>query len=108
MKTYTVIKVSGVQLPRKKKTFGEYHSRAPQAAAKKAHNELCKALGGTKGGCAYTITIQEITRGSKRKTFMYRTKRIKDPKIVKKGKTTITFNYKTEAKPLKPKSSYSN
>ena len=103
MKTYTVIKVSGIKL--KDGRFGVYHNRGPQPAAKKAHTELCRKYGGSKGGCAYTVTIQEITRGSKRKTFTYRTKRIKDPKTVKKGKLSITFNYRVEAKPLKTNSS---
>ena len=75
-----------------------FKSKTPSSAARKAFNGLCRAKN-IKGACAFTVTIQETTRGSNKKQFTYRCHRtlLENP-IELEGRT---FRYSTKCVSLK-------
>ena len=95
-----------------------YAGKTPVSAAKKAFKELCKTKK-IRGQCALNVTLKEIqatATGSPSmrsgnyvmrptdKTYKYRLKRKKDPRVVLRNGVPITYKFVTKAKSLSSQS----
>jgi len=78
-----------------------YTSSSPVSAAKKAFSSLC-ARKRIKGACGMFVTVKEITRGSKGKSYTYechkKLLRGKDVKKIVMNGTLIVFKHTVKAK----------
>jgi len=76
---------------------GTYHGN-PMQAARKAFNQFCRKSNMKQ--CELDFTIQEITRGSSKKTFSYHGSRkpLNTPKTIQRNGTTYTIEYETTVK----------
>lgn len=81
-----------------------YRSARPESAAKKAFNSLCSRKR-IKGVCSMFITVKEITRGSKGKSYTYQCRKTllrgKNAKKVDLDGVLVTFKYKITARAVK-------
>lgn len=78
---------------------GRYISRNPVGAAKKAFNRLCRVKK-IVGRCNMTVTVKEITRGSKGKEYHYKLlrKKLSVPKVVQRDNAEYVVEYHVTAK----------
>lgn len=89
------------KLLRSKKLIGNYKSNTPGSAARKAGNRLIRKM--KKKPSFVLVTVVETTRGSAKKHFRYKVRRIKlkTPVEIGKGKKKRIIRYKTIAKSIK-------
>jgi hypothetical protein len=74
---------------------GRFISATPSAAGRKAMSRVCRESK-IKGQCTLMITIRETTRGSDKKTFQYKGKRMLQPTTVTRGGEEIEYRYITK------------
>ena len=77
---------------------GRYLSRNPVGAAKKAFNRLCRVKK-IVGRCNMTVTVKEVTRGSKGKEYHYKLlrKKLTVPRVVQRGNVEYVIEYEVKA-----------
>ena len=65
---------------------GRFIGRNPVGAARKAFNGFCRVKR-IRGVCTLTVTVQETTAGSSKKSFTYKLnrKKLKTPKVMMEG-----------------------
>lgn len=85
---------------------GRFLSSTAKGAALKAFTALCRRKR-IKGQCTLTVTMKEITQGSKKKQYAYTLKRRKRKNPVRirprGASNNIVFKYETVAKSIKGK-----
>ena len=101
IRTFTVVEVSNRHGVVKGETNlgGKYKNYAPVDAAKKAASKIC-SMSKIHGRCVLMITIQEITPGSKQKTYTYKITRSRINVPVERNGIPITFKYEVTAKSM--------
>lgn len=77
---------------------GRYVSRNPVGAARKAFNRLCRVKK-IVGRCSMTVSVKELTRGSKGKVYHYKLLRKKRavPQVVKRDNVEYVVEYEVTA-----------
>lgn len=103
-RSFTIKKVSTTSghVKGKENLGGRYISKTSSGAARKAATQICRASN-IKGRCVLTVTIKETTKGSKKKEYTYKVKRIYDPTTVMRDGEEITYKYRTEVEAVKDK-----
>ena len=100
-RSFTVIKVESASgIKGKANLGGRFISKTPSSAARKAASRICRETN-VRGVCTLKVHIQETTRGSAGKVFMYKVSRVKAPTVVERGGETIQYKYKTVSRAIK-------
>ena len=100
MRSFTVFKVIAAGKAKGEKNLGGvFVSRNPLGAAKKAASRICRESK-IKGQCSLEVHMRETTRGSKKKVYGYKVKRVHNPKTVERDGQEITYKYSLVAKSL--------
>jgi len=102
-RSFKIIKINSYSKSINKRTGGRYISNDPYSAGLKAFNHILRDI--TDDIINFKITIKESTRKSDKKEFEYNFTRYKTlrPNIIKKGKETISYQYKTTSKQMTEK-----
>lgn len=79
---------------------GRYESSTPAGAARKAGSQVCRKSA-IRGQCTLYIKMQETTRGSSGKIFMYKVKRVVVNNKVDHDGKIVNHKYMTKAKAVK-------
>lgn len=79
---------------------GRFISKTPAGAASKAASRICRETA-IRGICSLEIHVQETTRGSAGKVYMYRVSRRLNPKEVERDGKIIEYRYEMVVKSVK-------
>lgn len=99
-RTFKIVKVSpvdkGVEYAE-----GRYTGRGPLQAARKAFGQYCKKSGHDR--CVRQFTIEEVTRGSAKKQYIYsgERKKLSKPKEIQRGNAVYTVKHENAVKRVK-------
>lgn len=94
MRSFTVVRAMDVHgnVKGQENLGGVFHGKTPVSAAKKAMSQICRKSA-VRGQCTLIITVRETTRGSARKEFSYKVKRIKNETQVMRDGVPVQYNY---------------
>jgi len=90
-RSWKLVEVNGKRVEFESRT----HGKSPRSGASKLFTKWCKKNSSKNAPCNATITVQEITRGSNKKEYMYDAKRVNKSKTPTKiAGRMITFGSK--------------
>ncbi len=97
MRSFTIISVKKLQGTRVNYTGGRFIGEAPNTVVRKVFSKVNSYLN-SKSGLSLIIKIQETTRGSLHKEYVYKvTKKSEHVEVERDGKM-ITYNFITKVK----------